>query len=91
MAQQPCSVYEAGIADLRAALDEGRSTAVELLDAYLARIAAFDRVPQRRRRHQPRRARRCRGVRRPPGAQARYSGRSTASPTPRRTATWRAG
>src|SRR6478736_3674670 len=42
MAQQPCSVYEAGIADLRAALDEGRSTAVELLDAYLARIAAFD-------------------------------------------------
>ena len=42
MAQQPCSVHEAGIADLRAALDEGRSTAVELLDAYLARIAAFD-------------------------------------------------
>jgi amidase len=35
-------VHEASIADLRAALDGGRVTAVELLDAYLARIAAYD-------------------------------------------------
>ncbi|KUI28686.1 amidase [Mycobacterium sp. IS-1742] len=36
------SVAEASIADLRAALDAGRVTAVGLLDAYLARIAAYD-------------------------------------------------
>ncbi|SIN88412.1 amidase [Agromyces cerinus] len=36
-------VVEASIAELRAALESGRVTAVELLDAYLARIAAFDR------------------------------------------------
>ncbi|MGH3705090.1 MAG: amidase family protein, partial [Agromyces sp.] len=35
-------VVEASIAELRAALESGRVTAVELLDAYLARIAAFD-------------------------------------------------
>ncbi|MGI9822264.1 amidase [Agromyces sp. Marseille-Q5079] len=35
-------VVEAAIADLRAALESGRVTAVGLLDAYLARIAAFD-------------------------------------------------
>ena len=35
-------VYEASIADLRAALDAGTTTAVELVDAYLARIAAYD-------------------------------------------------
>ena len=35
-------VHEASIAELRAALQSGRATAVELLDAYLARIAAFD-------------------------------------------------
>lgn len=35
-------VVEASIAELRAALESGRITAVELLDAYLARIAAFD-------------------------------------------------
>ncbi|MFC9558083.1 amidase [Agromyces sp. NPDC056965] len=35
-------VVEASIAGLRAALESGRVTAVELLDAYLARIAAFD-------------------------------------------------
>jgi amidase len=36
-------VVEASIADLRAALDAGRVTAVGLLEAYLARIAAYDR------------------------------------------------
>lgn len=35
-------VVEASIADLRRALDTGETTAVELVDAYLARIAAFD-------------------------------------------------
>lgn len=36
-------VVETCIADLRAALEQGRTTAVELLDAYLARIDAYDR------------------------------------------------
>lgn len=36
-------VVEASIAELRAALESGRTTAVELLDAYLARIEAYDR------------------------------------------------
>ena len=35
-------VVEAGIADLRAALEEGRATAVELVTAYLDRIDAYD-------------------------------------------------
>ncbi|BBY27174.1 amidase [Mycolicibacterium sediminis] len=35
-------VHEASIADLRDALDTGRVTAVGLLDAYLARIDAYD-------------------------------------------------
>lgn len=35
-------VTEATIADLRRALETGEATAVELVDAYLARIAAFD-------------------------------------------------
>jgi amidase len=35
-------VTEASIADLRAALESGRCTAVELVHAYLARIAAYD-------------------------------------------------
>lgn len=35
-------VVEAGIADLRAALEQGETTSVELVEAYLARIAAFD-------------------------------------------------
>ncbi|MGW9113250.1 amidase [Microbacterium sp. NPDC055683] len=36
------SVHEASIADLQAALADGRATAVELVEAYLARIDAFD-------------------------------------------------
>ena len=35
-------VVECSISDLRAALEAGETTAVELLDAYLARIAAYD-------------------------------------------------
>ncbi|WP_372967541.1 amidase [Microbacterium sp.] len=35
-------VVEASIADLRQALEDGTTTAVELIDAYLARIAAYD-------------------------------------------------
>ncbi len=35
-------VVEASIADLRAALEGGRTTAVELVEAYLARIDAYD-------------------------------------------------
>ncbi|MFJ8431176.1 amidase [Kitasatospora sp. NPDC094019] len=36
-------VVETGVAELRAALETGRTTSVGLLDAYLARIAAYDR------------------------------------------------
>ncbi|MFD3467174.1 amidase [Streptomyces sp. NPDC058682] len=36
-------VVETCIADLRAALEKGETTSVELLDAYLARIEAYDR------------------------------------------------
>ncbi|WP_282203293.1 amidase [Kitasatospora fiedleri] len=36
-------VVETGIAELRAALERGGTTAVDLLDAYLARIDAYDR------------------------------------------------
>ena len=35
-------VYEASIADLEAEMSAGRATAVGLVDAYLARIAAYD-------------------------------------------------
>jgi len=35
-------VYEASIAELRSALESGATTAVELVDAYLARIDAYD-------------------------------------------------
>ena len=35
-------VVEAGIARLRSALESGETTAIELLNAYLARIAAYD-------------------------------------------------
>lgn len=35
-------VVEASISDLRQALETGETTAVELVDAYLARIAAYD-------------------------------------------------
>lgn len=45
--QQPQSrskvdVYEASVADLQAALAGGRTSSVDLVDAYLARIAAYD-------------------------------------------------
>ena len=36
-------VVEASIADLRAALESGAATAVELIDAYLMRIETYDR------------------------------------------------
>jgi amidase len=35
-------VHEATIGELRAALDDGRATAVEIVEAYLARIDAYD-------------------------------------------------
>ena len=35
-------VTEVSIAELRAALESGRTTAVELVQAYLARIAAYN-------------------------------------------------
>ncbi|MFE5670860.1 amidase [Agromyces sp. NPDC056523] len=41
-AHPPFDVVEASIADLRAALEEGRATAVGLVEAYLARIEAYD-------------------------------------------------
>ncbi|MCP2367301.1 amidase [Agromyces flavus] len=41
-ADQPLDVVEASIADLRAALEAGRTTSVELVEAYLARIDAYD-------------------------------------------------
>ena len=36
-------VTEAGIADLRRALEDGRATSVELVESYLRRIEAYDR------------------------------------------------
>ncbi|MFB7512392.1 amidase [Streptomyces sp. NPDC056144] len=36
-------VVETSVAELRAALEKGETTSVELLDAYLARIEAYDR------------------------------------------------
>ena len=38
----PFDVVEAGIADLRHALESGQTTSAELVDAYLARIDAYD-------------------------------------------------
>ena len=38
----PFDVVEAGIADLRHALEAGQTTSAELVDAYLARIDAYD-------------------------------------------------
>ena len=64
-------VVEATIAELRAALESGEITAVELVEAYLARIDAYDGPgyrdrAERGRRAQPRRARRGGGIRCPP-------------------------
>src|SRR5215210_3153988 len=43
-AQSPAiDVYEASVTDLQAAMKAGRTTSVALVDAYLARIAAYDR------------------------------------------------
>ena len=45
LAQAPArfEVHEASIRDLQAAMTSGRTTAVAIVDAYLARIAAYDR------------------------------------------------
>ncbi|MDE2879321.1 amidase family protein [Candidatus Palauibacter soopunensis] len=40
----PFEVTEASIPELQAALESGRVTSVDLVDAYLARIAAYDRA-----------------------------------------------
>src|SRR4051812_42880178 len=42
-AQDP--VYEKSIQDLQSALTAGKLTSVQLVDAYLARIAAYDQKP----------------------------------------------
>src|SRR4029453_16579442 len=39
---KPFEVYEASITDLQNAMTTGRTSSVELVDAYLARIAAYD-------------------------------------------------
>lgn len=41
-ARQPFEVVEASIAELRAALEAGRTTSVGLVEAYLARVDAYD-------------------------------------------------
>lgn len=41
-AQSAIEVHEASIADLRAAMSSGRTTSAQLVDAYLARIAAYE-------------------------------------------------
>ncbi|KQR53473.1 amidase [Leifsonia sp. Leaf336] len=41
-AAQPFDVVEAGIAELRRALEAGETTSAELVDAYLARVDAYD-------------------------------------------------
>ena len=40
---EPFPIVEASIAELREALEQGRTTSVALVDAYLARIEAYDR------------------------------------------------
>ena len=42
-AQDTIDVFEASIAELQSALEEGRTTSVELVDQYLARIEAYDK------------------------------------------------
>ena len=42
-ARRSIDVYEASITDLESAMAAGKATAVQLVDAYLARIAAYDR------------------------------------------------
>ena len=42
-APRPFDVYEASISDLQAAMASGRTSSLALVDAYLARIAAYDR------------------------------------------------
>ena len=42
-AAAPFDIVEASIPELQAALESGRVTSVDLVDAYLARIAAYDR------------------------------------------------
>ena len=42
--QTDFDVAEASITDLQAALQDGRTTSVDLVDQYLARIAAYDRT-----------------------------------------------
>lgn len=78
-AQTAPKVEEASIADLKAMIASGAASSETITQAYLARIAAMDRVGPRFVRSSPqtpmpwrRRARRTRGVRR-----ARRSGRST--------------
>lgn len=41
--ETPFSVFEASIAETRSALEDGRTTAVGLIHAFLGRIGAFDR------------------------------------------------
>jgi amidase len=41
---KPDVVYEASITDLQAAMTAGKLTSVQLVDAYLARIAAYDQA-----------------------------------------------
>jgi len=40
---RPVEVYEASITDLQEAMASGRTTSAALVEAYLARIAAYDR------------------------------------------------
>lgn len=42
MIADPFNIVEASIAELRTALETGRTTSVQLVEAYLARIAQFD-------------------------------------------------
>ncbi|GIW53186.1 MAG: amidase [Gemmatimonadales bacterium] len=44
LAQQQVEVFEASIPELQQAMSSGRVTSVELVEAYLARIAAYDRA-----------------------------------------------
>ena len=46
-AQAEFSVFEKSISEIQNALTEGRVTSVELVDQYLARIAAYDKVGPR--------------------------------------------
>jgi amidase len=86
-------VTEVSIAQLRAVLESGQTTAVELVQAYLARIDAYDGADTPTALNalvvrNPEALNEAQAVRRAPCQRRNPSARSTAFPTPPKTAIW---